>query len=299
MKKHGWQVLLLLAVVGLLVLKPVSAKADFGDFSGSSDYGGSWDSGSSWSSSWDDDDDYYYSSDSSDSSGGGYLITIIVVVVIILVVFLRAKSGSKAPQAQGATPTAQSDLRPVSEYRELDPFFDEGAFKEQLANLFIQMQQCWHEKNIETLRPYFTDAFYNQSEHQLEQKRQAGQTPVTERVAVLDVKVRGFRQDSALDFMVVELRAKMVAYTLDASGKVISGHKDKEKIMTYEWTLNRKKGVKTTQKKDGAGSITCPHCAAPLNINQTTKCPYCGSIVTVVNEEWALQQIKGISQQTL
>jgi len=43
---------------------------------------------------------------------------------------------------------------------------------------------------------------------------------------------------------------------------------------------------------------SCPKCGAPLDINQTARCPYCGSVVTINNEDWALNNIKGISQIT-
>ena len=43
----------------------------------------------------------------------------------------------------------------------------------------------------------------------------------------------------------------------------------------------------------------CPACGAPLDINATAKCPYCGSVVTVQQEEWALSSIKGLYQRTM
>ena len=67
--------------------------------------------------------------------------------------------------------------------------------------------------------------------------------------------------------------------------------------MEYEWDVCRKSGIITGS--GGMQSVSCPKCGAPLNINQTAKCPYCGSIVTLINEDWALNNIKGVSQQTV
>ena len=92
--------------------------------------------------------------------------------------------------------------------------------------------------------------------------------------------------------------SRLTAYILDdRTGKVISGSRNKEKFMEYEWDVCRKSGVITGSA--GMQSVSCPKCGAPLNINQTAKCPYCGSIVTLVNEDWALNNIKGVSQQTV
>ncbi len=311
--------LLMLLTAFSLMMNPIQSKADFGDFSGDTDYGDSW-SDSSWDSgddysSWSDDDDYYYDDD---DGGGGqdipfeemgwfdkilYVIETIIGVVgmivfagFMVIAFWPSKSGKSKNKPKGAE--RATNLRPLSEFKELDPDFDEPAFREHLSNLYMKMQEEWHNKDIESLKPYFTDAFYNQSEKQLDQKRRDHQTPCTERVAVLGVDVRGFYQSGGMDHMVVSMRTRIIAYVLDDNtGKVISGSKTTEKFMEYEWDLCRKSGV-TTQKSGKMRSVSCPHCGAPLDINQTAKCPYCDSIVTVVNEDWALNNIKGISQRS-
>lgn len=291
-----------------LFATPMLSKADFGDFSGDSDYGGgSYDSG--WSSSSYDSYSSYGSYGSSDDDDFDAIDAVVVIIIVIMIISSilknKNKGGYSGARNAGASETLSSNLRPMDQYLQLDPNFDEAKFREHLSNLYIQMQQCWHEKNIESIKPYFTDAFYNQCDRQLEQKRRANQTPYTERIAVLEVTPRGFYQSqdhsgqgTGMDHIVVRMRTRIVDYTLDdATGRVISGDRQREKFMTYEWDLCRKSGV-ITSVKGGVQSITCPHCGAPLDINQTAKCPYCGSVVTVVNEDWALNNIKGIAQQT-
>ena len=52
-KKLGYVLTMCVLSLVLIFSGPMNAKADFGDFSGSSDYGGGWDSGGSdWSSDW-------------------------------------------------------------------------------------------------------------------------------------------------------------------------------------------------------------------------------------------------------
>ena len=293
----------LLVLTLLFAFRPVTAKADFGDFGGDTDYGGDWDSGGSWDSGNDYSSNDYYGGGSS-SGGGGSLIPSVIIAVIIIIIVMnkdkhKGKKGRQAgPRPQGAAVTPASALKPMSGYTALDPAFNEAAFRERMSNLYIQMQQDWHNKNIEPLKPYFTDAYWNQMDRQLDQKRQSGQTPCTERVTVLETTPRGFYQTGGMDHIVVKVRARLVAYVIDdRTGNVISGDRNREKFMEYEWDVCRKSGV-TTQTA-GMQSISCPHCGAPLDINQTAKCPYCGSIVTVVNEDWALNNIKGVSQQTI
>lgn len=296
---------LIFALSLCLCLFPVATSADFGDFSGDSDYGSdwsssdwssdssSWDSGSSWSSS----DSYSTSSDG--DSDAGFLSTVIVFAVIVLigVVMSRSKTKNKSVP-EGATRTAQESLRPMNEYVQLDPKFDATAFGEKLGNLYVQMQNCWQAKNIESVRPYFTDALYQQMDRQLDALRRNGYTNYVERISVLGVNLRGFRQSDGEDHIIAELRTRIVDYTLnDKTGELVKGDKKKEKFLTYEWELTRASG-RTTGAAEEMTVVNCPNCGAPLSINATAKCPYCDSVVTVDAHDWAISAIRGIAQRT-
>lgn len=296
---------LIFALSLCLCLFPVATSADFGDFSGDSDYGSdwsssdwssdssSWDSGSSWSSS----DSYSTSSDG--DSDAGFLPTVIVFAVIVLigVVMSRSKTKNKSVP-EGATRTAQESLRPMNEYVQLDPKFDASAFGEKLGNLYVQMQNCWQAKNIESVRPYFTDALYQQMDRQLDALRRNGYTNYVERISVLGVNLRGFRQSDGEDHIIAELRTRIVDYTLnDKTGELVKGDKKKEKFLTYEWELTRASG-RTTGAAEEMTVVNCPNCGAPLSINATAKCPYCDSVVTVDAHDWAISAIRGIAQRT-
>ena len=103
---------------------------------------------------------------------------------------------------------------------------------------------------------------------------------------LLDSMLRDFVDRSAQGFTVQ-----------DSDKKLVSGDRNREKFMTYEWDMCRAEGSVTT--REGAmQSVSCPGCGAPLSINTTAKCPYCGRVVTLDEHDWALCAIKGISQTT-
>lgn len=289
----------------LLMMLPAFAGADFGDFSGDSDYGGSWDSGSDWSSSsWDSDySSGSYYDDDSDVSGidiGISLAVMAAIVVLGLIIDVSEKRKKKKQQnkPQGAQRTPDSRLQPLGDLAVTDPSFDANAMQEKISNLYVQMQNCWTDKNIESLRPYFTDAFFTQMERQLNGLKSRGLTNHVDRIAVLGVNLRGFYKQGGDEHLIVELRTRIVDYTVqDSDKKLVSGDRNREKFMTYEWDMCRAEGSVTT--REGAmQSISCPGCGAPLSINTTAKCPYCGRVVTLDEHDWALCAIKGISQTT-
>ncbi len=194
MKRFGAVLLVLALVLCVCLLGPRLLKkvgADLGSFSGSSDYGGdssssgwdngsSWDSGSGWDggSSWDSGGNGFFffpvgsssSSDSGDSSGFGNLLFYVVLIIILIMIFSRKNQHQATPHAgtaAGAQQTPGSKLQPMSEYAQLDPNFSESDLVKKLSNIYVQMQNGCTARNIESLRPYFTDALYQQFDRQI------------------------------------------------------------------------------------------------------------------------------------
>lgn len=299
--------IVLCLVLCVSVLMPLASKADFGSFSGDSDFGGG--SDHDWGS--DHDYDWGDSSYSGSSGSGVYFLggnpgfAVIVMIILVAVALARMKKNGKttrrgAPSQRSYAPGAQraQGLRPIGEYASIDPAFNLPGFQAKLSNLYVQMQNGWQDKNIESLRPYFTDAMFTQMNRQLDALRRSNQTNYVEKIAVLSVEVRGFRQTGGMDTIVAELRTRITDYTLnDVTGELVSGSRNAEKFMTYEWDLIRPTGT-PTEKQEAMQSITCPHCGAALSINETAKCPYCDSVISVDQHDWVISAIRGISQRT-
>ena len=301
--KRFLSILLALAVLACLFV--VFSHADFGDFGGDNDFGGGG-GGGDWGGG---NDDYSSSSGGGGAFLSGYfaglfsgdpgsIIVTVIVVAFIVWVIVKSKKAKKFVNV-GDRRTPDSALRPIADYKTIDPNFNEADLREKLSNLYVQMQNCWTAKDISSLRPYFTDALYTQFDRQLAQKKAQGVTNYIERISVQYVNLRGFTQDGACDHMILELQARIVDYTVnDATGQVISGDKDKEKFMTYEFDLSRTTGHKSVEK-DEFGRTTCPSCGAPLDINASARCEYCGSVLNASDHDWAICKITAISQQTV
>ena len=312
LKKLAPFVLALFVFAYTITFIPYLAGADFGDFGGDSDYGSSWDSdySSDWGSSWDDDDDYSYSSSgsssySSDGSDPGGLLELLLGLAIffgvpILVIRNIIKSISKSSKSSAKAPgaSATTGLLPLLELYTTDPNFSEDDLRRRLSNLYVQMQSCWQAKDITPLRSDFTDEQYAQFDRQLQRYRDTRQTNIIDRIAVLDVSLRGIKPSPQHDVLIANMRTRVVDYVIDDTNeKIIRGSNTAEKFMEYEWTLIRPKGAKT-QKQTGDSAFNCPNCAAPMDINRSAKCPYCGNVVSKSDFDWVISQIKGLSQTT-
>lgn len=291
-------VLALLAMVVLMTAMPMAIHADFGNYAGDNDYG--YDGGY--------DNDYDYSS----SDGAGALVDlifliyhlfgfkgIVILVLIIVTVQLIRRFRSSGQPVRTAVQRDTSSLDPMYTYATLDPKFSEREFTEKLSNMYVRFQNAWEAKDMSDLRPYLTSAMFAQCDRQLDAYRRNGQTNHIERISVLGVKLSGWKQEGGNDVIVAELNTRIVDYvTDDATGKLIRGSRTAEKFMTYEWTLVRTSG-QTTGSVSGVTGQTCPYCGAHIDINHTAKCEYCDAVLTTDTFDWAVSNIKGLSQKTV
>ncbi len=324
-----------IAAVVLMLVCTLSAVSfgDAGNFSGDSDWGGSSDwssSGSDWgdsSSDWGSSDSGWDSSDSSSSggtfwnfgsnsdsagslmldedktdsvsgcTGGGFLGLVIIAIVVIVV--LRYIKSKKAGDAADLYQAAEEDEGlPLDTLKQKDPNFNEQALCEKIGNDYIQMQDAWESKNWEPMRAIMTDALYQQMARQLDELKAARQTNHIDRISVLDARIRRYAQEGDNDVLVVRLSTRICDYTTDdKTGNVVRGDQSKELFMTYDWKLIRDKN-QVTPETAVLTAVNCPNCGAPLELNHTGKCPYCGTVITLSPHDWALSLIKGISQRS-
>lgn len=231
-----------------------------------------------------------------------------LIVVVAIVYSMRTKmknnSTSKKATAQRAeraeSRANRAALTPIGEYTKIDPNFNAAALCEKASNLYVQMQNGWTAKNIESLRPYFTDALFTQMERSLQGYAQRGETNVVERIAVLDVTPLGFHQTGGEDHVLLRLRTRITDYTVnDGTQQIVRGSRDQEKFMTYEWDLLRPTGTQTNAESGETKRITCPGCGAPLDVNASARCPYCGTVIRQQAQNWAISAIRGIRQETV
>lgn len=316
MRKRLKWIAALSAILVICLLAASLSLADAGGFSGDTDWGGGdsdWGGSSDWGSSdwgssdwgsssdWDDDDvlPIIGSTASAASCVGGDLVTffIVAIIVIILVRSLRSKkqTGNAAQMYQAA---AEEPGLPLETLKQKDPNFNEQKFLETVGNRYIQMQDAWETKKWEPMRAFMTDSLYNQMLRQLQELIAAGETNHIDRIAVLESRITRYAVEGDNDVLVVRLSTRICDYTVnDKTGAVVRGSQARELFMVYDWKLIRQKDMLTLDQPS-VTQVSCPNCGAPLDVNHSGKCPYCDTVVTLTDHDWALSAIKGISQRS-
>jgi hypothetical protein len=140
-----------------------------------------------------------------------------------------------------------------------------------------------------------TEGYYSQMDMQVDKYRKKGQTNHVDDIKVLNAELLGWKQEGSTNIITARIMARIIDYvTDDNTGSLVRGNKHDQKLMTYEWQL-----VKNAPDRSADIPKICPHCGAKLDINRSGVCEFCGSEVTSDSFDWAVRNIKGISQKTL
>jgi predicted lipid-binding transport protein (Tim44 family) len=154
--------------------------------------------------------------------------------------------GSGAPTAtlDAGAPSWQAGLQAgLGHIRQMDPGFDEGAFREMCTDRFFQIQAAWTRRDGEKLRPLLTEEMRAVFAEHITAARAKGQINKLESITLRSVEPTEAWQEQGNDYITVRLLANLLDYTVDdTTGKVVAGS-DSEPVKFEEfWTWVRPVG---------------------------------------------------------
>jgi Tim44-like domain len=194
-------------------------------------------------------------------------------------------------QEQGTSnPTlvAASANQRFGELTQRDPGASFSALRARVDMIFWALQAGWNQRNLLLARGYLSDRAYETLAYWLDAYARAGLHNVTQNARVEHVELSRVLNDKYFDSVTLRVFARGLDYTLDASGKVVSGSGMVERPYSEYWTLIRGSAVRGGPRLDPS----CPNCGAPLNVNMAGSCNYCRAEVTSGNFDWVLSRIE-------
>jgi predicted lipid-binding transport protein (Tim44 family) len=153
-----------------------------------------------------------------------------------------------APATGGAVEAFQDrrveDMeRGLGHIRQMDPGFDEAAFREICTDRFFQIQAAWMRRDLDKLRPLLTDEMLQAFGKQIEAARAKRQINKLENITVRSVELTEVWQEQGTDYVTVRLLANLLDYTVDeATGKVVDGSDTAPVKFEEFWTWTRAVG---------------------------------------------------------
>ena len=259
------------------------------------DYDSGWDSGSDW------DSDYDYSwgggsySSSSNSGGSSWLAAIVAVIIIIAIIYNNTNKNNKNRPSSGGGRSISNKTNnyqdiDVSKISEIDKDMNINEFKMKVFNIYRDIQTAWMNFDTETIRKLTTDEIYNMYSSQLETLKLKGQKNIMTDITLDEVKIINIKKQNNIITTSVYLRVKCYDYVIkEATSEVVRG-REKDKIV-IEYVLSFVKSAVNNNKEE-----ICPNCGAKVEINSSSTCPYCDSVLVKDASDYVMSKKTCVGQ---
>ncbi len=170
-----------------------------------------------------------------------------------------------------------------------DPALTQESLWARLSLIYEQMNTAWTNLDLSAARPYVSDGLYDYLTYWIEAYRTQGLRNVLEGMRLYHWTYARIVRDKWFDSLTVRIWGSGRDYTVDASsGRVVGGHKGRDRDYTEYWTIIRAAGARGAARADKQ----CPNCGAELKINMAGACEYCHTHVTAGEFDWVLSKIE-------
>ena len=221
------------------------------------------------------------------------VLIVIAVVIAVLVIMNRVQQQQQADmirRGREAVDRRHHD-EAVQEIVAQDAAFNEQAFCDRVKTAALKIQAGWSEQNLEPSRPFMSDGVWERFSLQIQEQRDRGMRNVVENVQVSVVLLVEFVARGPHDSVAVRIDATANDYdVLLKDGSRLAGPRRNGEFAEY-WTFVRRRGAKSLADKPGLIEGCCPNCGANLEMNQSAKCPSCGSLIRSGEYDWVLAEI--------
>lgn len=244
---------------------------------------------------------FYFLGGSGGSGGFGSIGAVITVIVIIVVVALvikgiRQANGGANFNPAPAQPVTPRDDEITAKIKEHDPQFSRERFLSFAEQVFVQLQQAWTERDWKKARPFESQELFNLHKSQLDEYIRNGTINIMENVCVNESYLCDYAAEEKFEFLTVFMNTRYNDYIVKEDTKeVIKGDLNRTYNVQYKLKFMRTIGVKTSEMSNKS-TVQCPNCGAPVNVNESGQCAYCGTIITNGEHDWVLCNMDDVNQ---
>jgi predicted lipid-binding transport protein (Tim44 family) len=204
-------------------------------------------------------------------AGGGFggsgigLFEIILIAGICYMIYRMVKRKREEPVSyqgtydqggyqQSYAPSPQDFARPdqpgpadlsvgLANIRQMDPYFDENRFNDNVMDIFFKVQSAWMNRDLAPVGTLLTEEMRSIFQEEIDKMLREKRVNRLENIAVRSVEPTEAWQEQGLDYIIARIYANLLDYTTDdATGTVVAGNKtDPVKFEEY-WTFVRPVG---------------------------------------------------------
>jgi hypothetical protein len=169
-----------------------------------------------------------------------------------------------------------------------DPTLHWARLEQRIGFIFQEFHAGWVSRDGARMRPFLSDNLFQSQLYWIDLYRGAKCINRTDGARITRLEFASATTDAYYDSITVRMYGTGLDFTISEDGKLLSGSQSRPRAYSEYWTLIRGAQKKATDK----GDRQCPNCGAPLHINMTGNCQYCGVKVTSGEYDWVLSRME-------
>jgi len=172
----------------------------------------------------------------------------------------------------------------ISDY---DKTFSESTFKSKVDNMFVMLHTAIMLEDLHRVDHFIGNEVYDKYDKKIKELKTSNLRQMYEELNVKSTTILSsevIKDKIAVKILIV---SRYKDYLMDKStGECVSGNNrsrvEKNNYLTLEKSVDAQ-NLDVVRK--------CPACGANMNINESGKCEYCGTIFNVEDYDWIITEI--------
>lgn len=195
------------------------------------------------------------------------------------------------PEAGTGNPTILQPNFPAvrAAFEQNNPAFSWADFQARARMIFNELQGAWSSLKWERARPFETDNIFQMHRYWIDAYKRQGLRNALDQCQITAMQPAKIKMDAFYNSITLRIFARGYDYTVDQSGKVVAGSNRSLREWSEYWTFVRYSKAKPAAAR---ADLNCPNCGAPLKVNATGICEFCGGKITSGEFDWVLSKIE-------
>jgi len=198
---------------------------------------------------------------------------------------------SDVPEVGTDYPTVTQPNFPAvrAAFEQNNPTFSWADFQARARLIFTELQEAWSTLNWERARPHETDNIFQMHRYWIDAYQRQGLRNALDQCQITAMQPVKIKMDAFYNAITLRIFGQGFDYTIDTAGRVVAGSKSNLRRWSEYWTF-----IRNSKAKPGPAraDLNCPNCGAPLKVNATGICEFCGGKITSGEFDWVLSKIE-------
>jgi predicted amidophosphoribosyltransferase len=174
-------------------------------------------------------------------------------------------------------------------FEENNPDFNWADFQARARLIFDELQTAWSTLQWEKARPFETDNIFQMHRYWIEAYKAQKLRNALDQCQITAMQPAKIKVDAFYNSITLRIFAQGFDYTVDQNNRIVAGSNRNLRKWSEYWTFVRYAKAKPAASR---ADLNCPNCGAPLKVNASGICEFCGGKITSGEFDWVLSKIE-------